>query len=195
MVDVSALLGHMLEFYEAGDDLRRFYAYVHKAAEGWDGTRPLRRLRACLSPPDWRLVDHPTSETAPPGATFFQYAFRPREFEALLNRAGFEVRARQGYAILWGLLELPFFGAILAKLQRRRAAMARQPAARDVLKYGPAPAAPAPAAKASVSKRFLVSEDATLPVLGIFVRVLRWFAANMMMYVCVARRREGAEAK
>ena len=45
MVDASALLGHMLEFYEPGDDLRRFYAYVRKSADGWDGTRPLRRLR------------------------------------------------------------------------------------------------------------------------------------------------------
>ncbi len=26
-------------------DLLRFYAYVRKAAAGWDGSRPLRRLR------------------------------------------------------------------------------------------------------------------------------------------------------
>jgi hypothetical protein len=45
MVDLSATLGHMLELYEPGDDLRRFYAYVRKCAEGWDGERPLRRLR------------------------------------------------------------------------------------------------------------------------------------------------------
>jgi len=45
MVDQVEFLGHMLEFYQPGDDLRRFYAYVRKSAEGWDGSRPLRRLR------------------------------------------------------------------------------------------------------------------------------------------------------
>jgi catechol 2,3-dioxygenase-like lactoylglutathione lyase family enzyme len=45
MVDLSATLGHMLELYEPGDDLRRFYAYVRRSAEAWDGSRPLRRLR------------------------------------------------------------------------------------------------------------------------------------------------------
>jgi hypothetical protein len=45
MVDLSATLGHMLELYEPGEDLRRFYAYVRRCAEGWDGDRPLRRLR------------------------------------------------------------------------------------------------------------------------------------------------------
>ena len=45
MVDLSPTLGHMLELYEPGDDLRRFYDFVRKAADGWDGQRPLRRLR------------------------------------------------------------------------------------------------------------------------------------------------------
>jgi hypothetical protein len=45
MVDLCATLGHMLELYEPGEDLRRFYAHVRKSAEGWDGSRPVRRLR------------------------------------------------------------------------------------------------------------------------------------------------------
>ena len=45
MVDLTATLGHMLELYEPGPDLLRFYAYVRKCADGWDGSRPLRRLR------------------------------------------------------------------------------------------------------------------------------------------------------
>jgi hypothetical protein len=44
MVDASAELGHMLEFYEARDELAKFYAYVRRKAEGWDGRDPLRRL-------------------------------------------------------------------------------------------------------------------------------------------------------
>jgi hypothetical protein len=45
MVDLTATLGHMLELYEPGPDLLRFYAFVRKAAAGWDGSRPLRPLR------------------------------------------------------------------------------------------------------------------------------------------------------
>lgn len=45
MVDLSVTLGHMLELYEPGADLRRFYAHVRKCADGWDGSRPVRRLR------------------------------------------------------------------------------------------------------------------------------------------------------
>jgi hypothetical protein len=45
MVDLSATLGHMLELYEPSEDLRRFYAHVRRSADGWDGSRPVRRLR------------------------------------------------------------------------------------------------------------------------------------------------------
>ena len=44
MVDSSAELGHMLELYEPGEALRRFYAYVRRAAQDWDGRDPVRRL-------------------------------------------------------------------------------------------------------------------------------------------------------
>lgn len=46
MVDTTALTGHMLELYEASEPLARFYAFVRKASNGWDGKEPLRRLRA-----------------------------------------------------------------------------------------------------------------------------------------------------
>jgi hypothetical protein len=45
MIDLSTELGHMVELYEPGPDLRRFYAYVRKLAEGWNGERPVRRPR------------------------------------------------------------------------------------------------------------------------------------------------------
>lgn len=44
MLDVVAERGHMLELYEPGPDLLRFYEFVRRAAQGWDGSRPLRRL-------------------------------------------------------------------------------------------------------------------------------------------------------
>jgi hypothetical protein len=45
MLDVVAERGHMLELYEPSPDLLRFYAFVRRAAQDWDGSRPLRPLR------------------------------------------------------------------------------------------------------------------------------------------------------
>jgi hypothetical protein len=45
MLDTSRELGHMVELYEGSGDLLKFYRYVRRAAEGWDGAEPLRRLR------------------------------------------------------------------------------------------------------------------------------------------------------
>jgi hypothetical protein len=44
MLDLTSQLGHMIELYEGRDDLLKFYRYVRRAADGWDGAEPLRRL-------------------------------------------------------------------------------------------------------------------------------------------------------
>lgn len=44
MLDASRELGHMVELYEAGGELLKFYRYVRRAADGWDGAEPLRPL-------------------------------------------------------------------------------------------------------------------------------------------------------
>lgn len=43
-VDTRPLLGHMTELYPPVRRLTRFYDMVREAAEGWDGSEPLRRL-------------------------------------------------------------------------------------------------------------------------------------------------------
>jgi hypothetical protein len=45
MLDTSRELGHMVELYEPAGGLLKFYGHVRRAAEGWDGAEPLRRLR------------------------------------------------------------------------------------------------------------------------------------------------------
>ena len=45
MLDVTQQTGHMIELYEPAGDLLKFYRYVRRAAEGWDGSEPLRRLQ------------------------------------------------------------------------------------------------------------------------------------------------------
>jgi hypothetical protein len=44
MVDARSKVGHMLELYEASAELQRFYAYVRRKAQGWNGADPVRRL-------------------------------------------------------------------------------------------------------------------------------------------------------
>lgn len=43
-IDATVSLGHMIELYEADDGLKSFYAMVRDAAQGWDGTDPVRPL-------------------------------------------------------------------------------------------------------------------------------------------------------
>jgi catechol 2,3-dioxygenase-like lactoylglutathione lyase family enzyme len=45
MLDTSSRLGHMIELYEGTDDLLKFYRYVRRASDGWNGAQPLRRLQ------------------------------------------------------------------------------------------------------------------------------------------------------
>ena len=45
MVDATATLGHMLELYEPGPDLRNFYTFIRRKADGWSGSDPLRHIR------------------------------------------------------------------------------------------------------------------------------------------------------
>ena len=45
LLDTRSSLGHMLELYEPGEALTRFYAFVRRKAVDWDGSEPLRRLR------------------------------------------------------------------------------------------------------------------------------------------------------
>ena len=44
MLDTARELGHMVELYEGAGDLLKFYKYVRRAADQWDGTLPLRQL-------------------------------------------------------------------------------------------------------------------------------------------------------
>jgi len=45
MVDTVAEYGHMIELYSPTDVLTGFYAFVKTAADGFDGTDPVRDIR------------------------------------------------------------------------------------------------------------------------------------------------------
>jgi hypothetical protein len=44
MADARASYGCMLELYERSPALKKFYSFIRRKAEGWDGGAPLRRL-------------------------------------------------------------------------------------------------------------------------------------------------------
>lgn len=44
MVDLVRDLGHMIELYEQREDLAKFYAYVKRKSEGWDGKDAVRKI-------------------------------------------------------------------------------------------------------------------------------------------------------
>ena len=142
------------------------------------------------------------AETA--GMEFWQYAFTTREFERLLREAGLRVVGKQGYAVMWGMHDLPFFARVKGALEKRRSngattSRTTSAATKTPIETSTAVAAPpsslspqpssASSPSASTLKRLLISEDASVPVAGHFVRALRWACGNMMMYVCV---RDGA---
>ncbi|MEJ7623611.1 MAG: methyltransferase domain-containing protein [Pyrinomonadaceae bacterium] len=142
---------------------------------------PLRKILMPFRKLDWKVVDRASvDERSEKDRQFFQYAYTRPEFISMLDNAGLVCIETQGYAVTWGLYELPFLnsngGGEFAVEPGPRAArpvvekIDLQPLARD-------PAVP-------FLKRLVVSEDASIPLLGLGVKALRWAAANMMMYVC-----------
>jgi len=142
---------------------------------------PLRRALLPFKRPLWTPLRGPFEAEGSPqeGHRFFQYAYAPRAFETMLAHAGLRVVERQGFAVVWGLRDLPIFGNGASTTPQR-------PEVRNDLP----PTTPIDIAAwaqdqpISLLKRLVVSEDASVPILGLGVRCLRWFAANMMMYVC-----------
>jgi ubiquinone/menaquinone biosynthesis C-methylase UbiE len=144
---------------------------------------PLRRLLLPLKGAEWRRVTKAAAETegAIDGKKFFQYAYTTAEFKKMLADAGLKTIKTKGYAILWGLKELPGFRGS----ECEHAGVAKPGIANT---NGSAPIDVSPLIKdqpGGLLKRLVVSEDESVPILGLGVHFMGWAAANMMMYVCV----------
>lgn len=143
-----------------------------------------------------RVARTEVDRTPTAGMEFWQYAFTAGEFEKLLNDAGLRVVGTQGYAVTWGLHDVPFFTRFKDALDKRRsngASVNASPTATSAATRARRAANDAPSSSTSSSssphsstlKRLVISEDTSVPVAGLFVRALRWACGNMMMYVCV----------
>ena len=141
---------------------------------------PLRRALLPFKRDSWRVVTESSAGVpeAGHGVKFFQYAYKKKEFERMLSNSGLRIIETQGYAVLWGLYDIPI-------LNRSCNGPFNNPVKREqnnvvdvdiswLIKNEPQ----------SLIKRLVVGEDDKIPLLGIGVRFMRWAAANMMMYVC-----------
>ncbi len=147
---------------------------------------PLRTMLAPLKKSSWRKVFR--SETGegntPDDKKFFQYAYRRREFEKLLAKAGLRVIKTQGYAVVWGLYDIPLLNSESMDFESRNEALPANGRPKEnsaAVKIDDLVADQ----KISLLKRLVISEDAAVPVAGVLIKFMRWFSANMMMYVCV----------
>jgi SAM-dependent methyltransferase len=141
---------------------------------------PLRRVISSFRNEEWRLV----SESSIDGKEvikdkkFFQYAYQTNEFEKMLAEAGLKTIEKQGYAVLWGLYELPFVnrkgGEFPSTTAKGKTETVSEVNASGLIKEN----------RSSLLKRLVVQEDDNVPVLGLGVKIMRWAASNMMMYVC-----------
>jgi SAM-dependent methyltransferase len=145
---------------------------------------PLRRFLSRFRKGDWKIVNAPQGDDGSGirGKAFFQYAYTVGEFEKMLDDAGLRVTRKQGYAVIWGLRELPFLKLGAEEFSNH--------ATGHVERESPRPVDVSELVKdqpASLLKRLVVHEDASVPVFGLGVKLMRWAAANMMMYVCERR--------
>lgn len=187
--------GGVVEHFESGPEPALAEARRVLAADGWllcsvPDQSPLRsflfrRPAAVRDEHLVRPVERTAEEPAPAGMQFFQYVFTEAEFRRRLEDAGFRVERTFGYAIVWGLTELPGIPWLLDSLQkisRRRKRTAGAPGVTAGAAAAHAPAS-APAAQVGLLRRALVREDPTTPLFGPALRLLSESCANMRMYV------------
>ena len=179
--------GGVVEHFEGGAESSLLEA--HRVLKN-DGTllisvpyhSPLRSILAPFKKNEWRQIAGSNTDKGdmPEGTQFFQYAYRRKEFEKMLAKAGLRVIEAKGYAVTWGLYDIPFlnpgrkgeFQAAAVEKRERKEISAIDIS--GLIEEKPV----------SILKRLAVVEDDTIPVLGLGVKLARWTSANMMMYVC-----------
>lgn len=143
---------------------------------------PLRRILSPLKKAEWRRVEKPEIDKGEvfKGKKFFQYVYRPDEFEEMLAEAKLRVIEKRGFSVVWTFYDIPFLNRDgkneVSKISDKKTTNGIEPVdVRKLIKGEPV----------SLLKRLVVSEDETVPVLGLGVKFMKWFSANMMMFVCV----------
>jgi SAM-dependent methyltransferase len=133
--------GGVVEHDESGPEVALREARRVLADDGWflcsvPDTSPLRNIlyrkdrtlrRDMAEEMVVTRVAQTRPESPPEGMHFFQYVFSPDEFSGRLSDAGFEVTAHFGYALAWGMMEIPGMTALSRRLLERRSAGSSAP--------------------------------------------------------------------
>src|SRR5439155_20073178 len=107
-----------------------------------------------------------TPDTALAGKKFFQYAYTTGEFKKMLAEAGLRTIKTKGYAILWGLRELPGFNlGGSERISPGKPVSGNGAEAVDLSEL-------IRDQHSSLIKRLAVSEDDKIPVLGFGVQIM-----------------------
>jgi SAM-dependent methyltransferase len=153
----------------------------------------LRRVLSPFKSRLWKKVSRAAIDSNTNGLQFFQYVYSRKEFELILSRAGLRVLETRGYGVLWGLYDVAVLEKIVGRLTGQIAGGdpgRPQVASEKIVESRSSEHGTAVPNQADGSyvrgliKRVIVSEDDSVPLAGLGVRVLRPFCANMMMYVC-----------
>ncbi|MEK6281562.1 MAG: methyltransferase domain-containing protein [Acidobacteriota bacterium] len=176
----------------------------------------LRRVLSPLKSSLWKRVPgaEVDAEGARDGRQFFQYVYTRREFEKILETAGFRVIGAQGYGILWGLYDVAFLQKLGEKLTPGNASGSSTAVSQNEERSqatvtdsngrgrtgGSLPGFHSQSetqthsanpsvytSSRSLIKRLIVNEDDGVPIVGRSIPFMRWACANMMMYVCVKK--------
>jgi ubiquinone/menaquinone biosynthesis C-methylase UbiE len=155
---------------------------------------PLRRFLRPFRGGHWRVVKREKSEDGN-SHQFFQYVYTQAEFKQYLTQIGFRVISMQGYAIMFGIYDLPFAQRLVSSLESYF--QNNHQYSLNFIGRTTGEAAnnleSTENHRVSILKRLVVCEDDSIPVIGTIIRVMRWTCANMMMYVCL--REDGLDIR
>ena len=136
---------------------------------------PLRKMLTPFRRHEWRRLNGPEADKTNPydSVVFFQYAYDVSEFSNMLNNAGLHVVETMGYSVIWGLYDLRFMANRAKVRQQGQTDGTRtcgHKAKSTMIK--------------SASKDLLLGENTGSRLQRVTTKLMRWSAANMMMFVC-----------
>jgi SAM-dependent methyltransferase len=150
----------------------------------------MRRLLSPFRQKSWQSVERAATDSHRNDQQFFQYVYTQNEFETILSKAGLRVLETRGYGILWGLYDVALVESLVIQVGGRHfsSEASNHRSAEVSPQFELTPELTGETANSrharGIMKRLIVSEDDTVPLAGLGVRLMRRVCANMMMYVC-----------